>query len=101
MEGEDNVEGEEKVGGTRYSVIYYLNRPRHGTERTFAVDESWTPTGAGGSGGGELSAADGSASSISNSRGKIGGGSGAVGGRLVAACSVAVCGFLMAARKLR
>jgi hypothetical protein len=44
-------------------VIYYMNRPQHAAERSFAVDECWTPTGgdgesapggtgSGGSGGG-------------------------------------------------
>lgn len=65
--------------GTRYSVIYYMNRPQRGTERTFAVDESWTPAGerdAGAAGRGR-------------------------GGTLIAVCSAAVCGLLMATRKLR
>ena len=31
----------------RYSVIYYVNRPRHGTPETFAVDEKWSPVSSG------------------------------------------------------
>lgn len=65
--------------GTRYSVIYYMNRSQRGTARTFAVDESWTPAGERGAGAG--------------GRGR--------GGTLVAVCSAAVCGLLMAARKVR
>ena len=98
--------GGEEGGGTRYSVIYYMNKPRHGTERTFAVDENWTPKGGGG--GGDLYSYHrhyrGSSAArcwkrvvveiVEKNRGTL------VTAAAVACSVVAVCGILMATRKL-
>jgi hypothetical protein len=39
--------GVDGSAAVRYSVIYYVNRPRHGTPETFAVDEKWSPVSSG------------------------------------------------------
>ena len=41
------VRGFDATEGTRYSVIYYVNKPKNATERTFAVDEAFAPAGKG------------------------------------------------------
>ena len=41
-------EGRGKKEGNRYSVIYYINKPRYATAKTFAVEEDWKPAGGGG-----------------------------------------------------
>jgi|AntAceMinimDraft_1070359.scaffolds.fasta_scaffold42638_2 hypothetical protein len=81
--------------GTRYSVIYYINRGQHATDRAFAVDEKWKPAGraasdyaAGGGGGG------GGGGGMDTGKGR---------GTFAVVCSVVVaCVILMAAaRRLR
>ena len=52
-----------KMTGTtcRYSVVFYVNKPAHGTRRGAPVDVAWTPAGARGGGGGRAGAAFGRA----------------------------------------
>ena len=45
----------------RYSVVFYVNKPAHGTRRGAPVDVAWTPAGARGGGGGRAGAAFGRA----------------------------------------